>query len=146
MFTTSEKGFALVKKFEGLFLRKYFCPAGVLTIGYGHTAAPFPDEITEEQADDFLREDLRKCEIAVNILVKVDMSQSMFDALVSFTFNLGIGALGKSTLLKLLNEKNYIGASEQFPKWRMAGGKILKGLVRRRAAEQALFLSEGVPN
>lgn len=138
---TGEKGLELIKQFEGLRLEAYLCPAGVWTIGYGHTAGVSAgDIITSEQADSYLRQDLAGAEKAVNHAVSVAINQNQFDALVSFTFNLGAGNFQKSTLLKKMNSGDYQGAADQFLVWVKAGGKKLSGLVARRQAERALFL------
>ena len=140
MMQISERGLALIKEFEGLYLKAYRCPAGVPTIGYGHTAGvAMGQTITEQQADEYLRRDVRQFERAVERLVKVPLTQGKFDALVSFAFNLGAGALQSSTLLRLLNSGDYAGAAAQFGRWTKAGGRVLPGLVRRREAERRLF-------
>lgn len=140
---TGEKGLELIKEFEGLRLTAYLCPAQVWTIGYGHTAGVRQgDVIIEAQADAFLRHDLAASELAVGRRVTALLNQNQFDALVSFTFNLGAGNLSRSTLLKKLNAGDYAGAAEEFLRWNRAGGKPLAGLSRRRAAERALFLTE----
>jgi lysozyme len=139
---TSPKGIALIKDFEGLRLGAYLCSAGVLTIGYGHTGGVKEgDLITEQKAEQLLQDDLKKFENGVLRLVRVPLTQNQFDALVSFAFNLGVGNLGKSTLLKMLNDRDYKGAAGQFIRWNKAAGKELAGLTRRRLAESALFLS-----
>lgn len=136
----SQQGLDLIKSFEGLRLSAYRCPADVWTIGYGTTAGVKPGQtITKERAEELLREDVKRFEGYVDRLVKVPLTQGMFDALVSFTYNLGPGALEKSTLLDQLNRSDYDGAAEQFGRWVKGGGKTLPGLVRRRAAERALF-------
>ena len=136
----SKAGLDLIKQFEGLYLKAYRCPAGVPTIGYGHTAGvAMGQTITQQQADDYLRRDVRQFERAVARLVTVPLTQGQFDALVSFAFNLGEGALAQSTLLRMLNDGDYAGAAAQFERWNKAGGRVLPGLVRRRAAERALF-------
>ena len=140
MMQISKAGLDLIKQFEGLYLKAYRCPAGVPTIGYGHTAGvAMGQTITQQQADDYLRRDVRQFERAVARLVTVPMTQGQFDALVSFAFNLGEGTLAQSTLLRLLNAGDYAGAAAQFDRWNKAGGRVLPGLVRRRAAERALF-------
>lgn len=140
MMQISKAGLDLIKQFEGLYLKAYRCPAGVPTIGYGHTAGvAMGQTITQQQADDYLRRDVRQFERAVARLVTVPLTQGQFDALVSFAFNLGEGALAQSTLLRLLNAGDYAGAAAQFDRWNKAGGRVLPGLVRRRAAERALF-------
>lgn len=137
---TSQKGLDLIKSFEGLRLSAYKCPADVWTIGYGTTAGVKPGQtITKERAEELLREDLKRFEGYVDRLVKVPLTQGQYDALVSFVYNLGPDALEKSTLLDQLNLGDYDSAAEQFGRWVKAGGKTLAGLVRRRAAERALF-------
>lgn len=136
---------ALIRRFEGCMLQAYLCPAGVPTLGVGHTrGVKMGDRCTVQQADVWLTEDLQDAEAAVNSLVKAPITQAMFDALVSFVFNLGAGRLGESTLLILLNKRNYAGAAQQFGRWVNSNGVKLKGLVDRRAAEAELFLSGGV--
>lgn len=143
---TGQKGIELIKEFEGCKLKAYQDSVGVWTIGYGHTKnVKKGDAIDQAQADQFLINDLSDAENAVNHLVKVEITQEMFDALSSFTFNLGAGKLQSSTLLKLLNDSKYSEASAQFTRWVFAGGKKLNGLVRRREAEQKLFRSAQYP-
>lgn len=138
---TSQKGIDLIKQFEGCRLSAYKCPANVWTIGYGHTYGVKEGQtISQKQADKFLKDDLKSFEAAVTNYVKVPLSQNQFDALVSFSFNVGSEALRTSTLLKLLNQGKYSEAAEQFDRWVYASGKKLAGLVRRRKAEKELFL------
>lgn len=138
--STSEKGLSLIKRFEGLRLAAYLDSVGVPTIGYGHTkGVKMGDRITADHADAFLREDVRDAERAVNRLVSVPLSQGQFDALVSFTFNLGAGNLGSSTLLRKLNAHDYKGTESEFGRWIHAGGKRLDGLALRREAERRMF-------
>ena len=138
---TSQKGIDLIKKFEGCRLEAYKCPAGIWTIGYGHTKGVKDGMIiTQTQAEEFLREDLRIFEQAVEACVKVPLSQNQFDALVSFCYNCGSGALKTSTLLRLHNEGKYSSAADQFLRWNKAGGKVLVGLTRRREEEREMFL------
>jgi lysozyme len=143
---TSSNGRALIRNAEGDKLTAYKCPAGILTIGVGHTGRDVrPGQtITQAQSDALLVADLAKFEAAVTRLVKVPLTQNQFDALVSFTFNLGAGALGASTLLKKLNAGDYVGAAVQFTAWdkaRVSGVlRALPGLTKRRAAEAALFV------
>lgn len=119
---------------------------GTLTIGYGHTdAAAHPLKvrkgvrISERQAVEILAVDLQEVEAAINRLVKVPLAQGQYDALGSFTFNVGAGALASSTLLRKLNRGDYDGARAQFDRWVKSKGKTLRGLVRRRDGEQALW-------
>lgn len=144
----SDKGVGLIKNFEGCKLTAYRCPAGKWTIGYGWTGnvegKPIAAgmQITQETAERLLRCGLVGFERDVNRLVKVQITQGMYDALVSFSYNVGISALSNSTLLKELNAGRYQRAADQFLNWVYAGGKKLPGLVRRREAERELFLSE----
>jgi lysozyme len=143
MMQTSENGLDIIRKWEGLQLTAYRCPAGVWTIGYGHTG---PDVWEGKKIDIFeanilLRQDVRTFEDAVNRAVKIAMSQGMFDSLVSFTYNVGAGNLRKSTLLKKLNAGKIGEAAEEFKKWDKAGRKVLAGLAARREDERRLFLS-----
>ena len=134
----SPKGVSLIKSFEGCRLKAYQCPAGVWTIGYGHTAGVKEgDTITQEEADDFLRSDLVKYEKAVlNYNGIYNFNQNQFDALVSFTYNCGTLNLknltqsGKRTIAQI---------SAKLPLYNKAGGVVLRGLQRRRAAEKELF-------
>lgn len=137
---TSPKGISLIKEFEGLSLDAYLCSAGVMTIGYGHTGGVQKgDRITEKKAEELLQDDLKKFENGVLRLVRVPLNQNQFDALVSFAFNLGVGNLGKSTLLRKLNGGDFAGAATEFVRWNKAGGRELAGLTRRRNAEAELF-------
>lgn len=132
----------LVKASEGLRLTAYRDSAGILTIGYGSTGGIKSGQtITRGQAEEMLVDDLDEAADAVRKLVTVPLTQGQFDALVSFTFNLGAGRLRDSTLLRLLNQGRYGEAAAQFRFWVMAGGQQLPGLVKRRAAERALFES-----
>lgn len=136
---TSQRGINLIKQFEGLRLTAYKCPAGVYTIGYGHTRGVKRGmKITEEQATEFLTDDLCNSEKAVEKYNSLyHWSQNEFDALVSFTFN-----CGSANLRSLLRngQRNRAQIAATLPQYRKAGGKVLKGLERRRAAEKALFL------
>lgn len=146
----SERGAALVKSFEGCLTRvaggftPYYCPAHVLTIGWGHTndngrKFKVGEVWTPGEVDAEFRADMKRFERAVQRRVKVALTQSQFDALVSFTYNCGDGALARSGLLRAVNAKDFDGAGEQFAPWCRAGGQVLRGLVRRRAAEAELF-------
>ena len=144
---TSEKGIALIKEFEGCKLTAYQDSVGVWTIGYGWTqpvdGKPIRAGMTikQETAERLLKTGLVSYESDVSRLVKVGLTQGQFDALVSFTYNLGARSLSTSTLLRKLNAGDYAGASDEFLRWNKAGGKVLSGLTRRREAERALFLS-----
>ena len=136
----SQAGLNLIKSHEGLRTTAYQDPVGVWTIGYGHTGTAKPGQkITEAQAEQLLRQDVGWAQDAVRKNVKVPLTQGQFDALVSFTFNLGAGALGRSTLLKKLNAGDYAGAQAEFGKFVHAGGRVLPGLVRRRNEEAQMF-------
>jgi len=141
----SADGLALVKEFEGLRLKAYKCPAAIWTIGYGHTsAAGSPTvnpgmEITKEEAEEILKRDMVQYESGVEKLVKVELTQGQFDALVDFAYNAGVGALAKSTLLKKVNAEKFDEVPAEFMKWTKGGGKELPGLVRRRRAEVKLW-------
>ena len=135
------EGLALIKSFEGCRLTAYRCPANVWTIGYGSTAGVKAGQtITQAEAEALLRKDLLRFEVGVEIAVEVPLTDNQFAALVSFAFNVGLGALKSSTLLARLNARNYSEAAAQLDRWNKASGRVLAGLVRRRAAEKALFL------
>lgn len=139
--TISNEAIDLIKRFEGCELHAYLCPASVATIGYGHTEnVKLGNVITQQQADELLLKDLVAFERAVNNMVIVQINDNQLGALVSFAFNVGKTALKKSTLLKKLNNKDYIGAANEFMRWNKVAGKPLKGLTNRRKAEKELFL------
>lgn len=131
----------ILKKFEGCKLTAYKCPAGIWTIGYGHTSAAGAPEvkegmiITQDQAEHILKTDLVKYETPVAALVKIPLSQNQFDVLVDFAYNAGVGNLKSSTLLKKVNAGNFDAVPDELMKWTKGGGKVLPGLVRRRQAE-----------
>lgn len=138
--TTSKKGTALIKFYEGFRASAYYDAVGVPTIGYGTTGSvKMGQVITEAQGEALLQADLRKFEAGVEKLVTVPLTQAQFDALVSFAYNLGLGNLGSSTLLKLLNAGRYDLVPDQMLRWNKAGGKVLAGLTKRRASEAELF-------
>ncbi|MEY3881461.1 MAG: hypothetical protein RIQ94_2257 [Pseudomonadota bacterium] len=142
-------GIELVKSFEGLKLEAYRCPAGILTIGYGHTGHDVMPglSINQQQAEQLLQDDLTHSGLGVEKLVKVALTDNQFAALVSFTFNAGINSLACSTLLKRLNQGDYHAVPPELAKWVKATDpktrqKItLSGLIKRRAAEGALWLN-----
>ncbi|EPC0985435.1 lysozyme [Enterobacter hormaechei] len=144
---TSDKGIALIKQFEGCKLTAYQDSVGIWTIGYGWTqpvdGKPIRAGMTikQETAERLLKTGLVSYESDVSRLVKFGLTQGQFDALVSFTYNLGARSLSTSTLLRKLNVGDYAGAADEFLRWNKAGGKVLNGLTRRREAERALFLS-----
>ncbi|KQO67238.1 lysozyme [Methylobacterium sp. Leaf89] len=139
---TNIAGLSLIKSFEGCELAAYKCPAGVLTIGYGHTGTDVkPGQvITAHRAEELLQGDLARFERAVEASLKVSVTPNQFAALVSLAYNIGGAALARSTLIKRLNAGKTQEAADQFLAWNKAGGKVLKGLARRREAERALFL------
>jgi lysozyme len=148
----NEAGKAIIKQFEGLRLEAYLCPAGVWTIGWGHTGRNVlpGSKITEHQAESILDVDLDRFERDVEALTQgCSLNENEFSALVSFAFNVGSDiddddkaeGLGDSTLLKKLKAGDRAGAAAEFMKWVNAKGRVLPGLVRRRAAERRLFLT-----
>ncbi|MEL0190580.1 MAG: glycoside hydrolase family protein [Candidatus Poseidoniales archaeon] len=146
-YSTSDEGLELIKQFEGCELTSYVCPSGIYTIGYGHTGDVLPGQtITQAEADDLLKEDVKKFELGVDKYTNAALNQSQFDALVSFTYNVGIGAYRDSTLLRLLNGDDYEGAAGQFGRWINGSNGPLLGLVKRREAEEALFRKDGWPD
>ena len=138
---TSKKGIDLIKHFEGLRLKTYRCSASKLTIGYGHTGTTKENmTITIEEAEKLLKNDLEKFESAVNRLVGIKIHQLMFDSLVCFAYNVGIGNLQASTLLKKINLNKFNEVPNEFLKWDKAKGNVIPGLTKRREAERDLFL------
>lgn len=145
----SQSGLDLIKSFEGYHRAlpdgrciAYRCPAGVWTLGWGATVGIRPGMIwTRDEAEAAVRRELETFEAGVVRLVTVPLNQNEFDALVSFAYNCGLGALGKSSLLRKLNAGDRVGAAEAFKLWTRGGGRVLPGLVRRRNAEAALFLT-----
>ncbi len=144
---TTQRGIDLIKRFEGLRLKAYkpVKTEKYYTIGYGHYGADVTEGmvITEQQAEELLRKDLQKFENGVSDLTKgVELKPQQFDALVSFAYNVGLGAFEKSTLLrKVKNNPNDWTIKSEFLKWRLAGGKVLEGLVKRRQAEAGMYFS-----
>lgn len=140
---TADPGIALIKTFEGFSANSYLCPAGVWTIGYGHTGPDVKEgmRIAETEGVAILKRDLARFEKIVEDSVKITLNQNQFDALVSFVFNIGGSAFKDSTLLRRFNNKedpNKV-ATEELPKWNKGGGRVLEGLKRRRGAELELF-------
>jgi lysozyme len=148
MRAVNKAGIDLIKSFEGLHLKPYLCPAKVPTIGYGTIRYPngtpvsLKDKpITEKQAEEYLMHDVNKIAAGVQKLIKVNVNDNEFAALVSFAYNVGLAAFSGSTLLRLLNSNaNRVAVADQLLRWNKAGGKELAGLTRRRQAERALFL------
>ena len=148
----SNAGLSLIKTGEGFEPNLYNCPANDASIGYGHlvhhgpvcgsaSEAPFAGGISEEQATALLLQDAAYAEHAIEHMVKVPLNQGQYSALVSFVYNEGAGRLQSSTLLKVLNAGNYGAVPAELSKWVFGGGTKLPGLVTRRAAEAAIFLS-----
>lgn len=145
--TMDSRGLELVKKYEGCELTSYLCPAGVPTIGWGTTRwfdggpVELGITITQEQADELLERDWNNFSKGVGKLVRDDTSPQQRGAITSFAYNVGLGNLSRSTLLKDHNEGDTEGAAAEFLKWCYAGGKRLVGLHNRRVAERELYLS-----
>ena len=155
----SDKAIKMIIHHEGLRLKPYRCPAKLWTIGVGHVLYPEQGKLsinerdgfalkqednrtfTQEEVSNILKADLKRFEQGVDRFITAQLSQGMFDALVSFSFNVGLGTLQRSTLRQKLNRGDKEGAAEELLKYCMAGGKILKGLQNRRLDEKALFLS-----
>ncbi len=137
----SKSGLALTERFEGCKLTAYPDVRGIWTIGYGHTGPDVVEGLTctQEQADEWLREDTQTAVDAVNKYVSVQLTQEEFDALVDFVYNVGVNAFASSTLLRLLNTEQYSRAADQFDRWDYAGASVCAGLLRRREAETAEF-------
>ena len=147
----NERGMKIIKLFEGFRSAPYLCSAMVPTIGFGSTWSFDGSRVTlrhppieESDAEELLLREVSRCEQAVDRLIKVELNENEHSALQSFVYNLGSGRLQSSTLRSLLNRSApREQVADEFPKWRRAAGKILQGLVRRRAAERALFLYDG---
>jgi lysozyme len=155
----SQKCIEQIKKDEGVRSRPYQCPALLWTIGVGHVIdpnhakVPLADRkqlpiptgwdrvLSADEIDDILRKDLARFEAGVSRLIKVELTQGQFDALVSFSFNVGLGNLQNSTLRMKVNRSDFEGAAEQFLVWTKAGGMVLPGLVKRRTHEKEMFES-----
>ena len=136
----SEEGISLIKNYEGCRLEAYQDSVGIWTIGYGVIkGVKKGDQINQEEADHLLKEELPEYEGYINDMIKVPLEQCQFDALVCWVYNLGPNNLKDSTLLRILNDGDYDGVPEQIKRWNKAGGKVLAGLVKRRAAEADLF-------
>ena len=144
---TNHRGLRLIKKYEGLALHPYRCPANIPTIGYGSCYGLDGKRLTMDhrmitptEADHLLRREVRHAEVQVARLLKVSVTENQFSALASFTFNVGGGAFQSSTLKRKLNRGEIESAAKEFHRWKYAGGRVLPGLVKRRRAECALFL------
>jgi len=153
--TPSKACYDLIKQFEGFRSKAYLCPAGILTIGFGHTGTDvLPGmRVTEAQADELLKRDVARFALIVEKALTAKVSQGQFDALVSFCFNTGPGKAGVKdglitlkngnppSLLRKTNSGDKLGAAAEFDKWTKANGQELRGLVARREAEQRMYLS-----
>ena len=137
----NEAGIDLIRQFEGCRLTAYKDIVGVWTIGYGATGDDVCEglEWTQAQANERLASDLTQFESGVKELVDCELNDNQFSALVCFSYNLGLGSLKSSTLLKKVNDSDFSGAADEFLRWDRAGGQVVPGLLRRRQAERALF-------
>ena len=142
----TEEGLTLIKEFEGFRAKAYRCPAGVWTIGYGHTASAGPPEVSagmtlsEADAARILVRDVERFADGVRQALSATVTPEQFSALVSFAYNVGLGAFGKSSVLAACNCGDLAAVPRRLQLWNKAGGRVLPGLVRRRAAEAALFI------
>jgi lysozyme len=143
MNTLGSAGEALIKSFETLKLAAYLDQRGRWTIGWGHTGPGVIENLTctPEEAEAWFQDDTQAAVNGVDTSITTNVTQNQFDALVSFTFNVGVGAEGHSTMAKLINARDFAGAAAQFPLWDHVDGVPNAGLLRRRQAEQALFLA-----
>ncbi|MBX2807868.1 MAG: lysozyme [Cellvibrionaceae bacterium] len=144
----TQNGLNLIKQFEGFMGEVYICPAGYPTIGYGHVVKDdedFSASISKAQAEALLRQDAATAERAVLRLIDVPLTDGQFDALVSFTYNLGSGALQRSTLRRKINREEHAEVPAQLMRWVWAGGRKLKGLMRRRQAEALCYIANISP-
>lgn len=140
--TTNQAGLDLIKRYETCQLVVYDDGVGFATVGWGHrTSLPLGATITQAQADAWLLSDLSQVESAVSRCVTVPLNSNQFSALCSFVFNVGSGGFWNSTMLRKLNVGDFEGAAREFGRWVYGGGRVLDGLVERRADEQALFLT-----
>ena len=141
----SSKGLELIKEFEGFSSVAYLCSAKKATIGYGNTfwedgtPVKIGDQISKERAETLLKHVVDNFSVAVEVDIKIEVSQNQFDAMVSLAYNIGLGAFKNSTLLRQLNRGNFVGASQEFLRWDKSNGKPLPGLTRRREREKMLF-------
>ncbi len=143
----TEEGINLIKRFEGFSSSVYICPAGYPTIGYGHVVrddgVQFSDGIDKNAAEELLRQDVLWAERGVIKLINVPLTDGQFDSLVSFTFNLGSGALQRSTLRRKVNREEHGDVPAQLKRWVWAGGRKFKGLIIRRNMEALFYSDEG---
>lgn len=142
----SDKGIGIIKEFEGFRSSAYKCSAGVWTVGYGSTVingdkVKACDKVSREEAERLLRVEANRLAGELKKIILVPLNQNQIDALISFTYNIGLSAFSKSTMLKLINAKEFNAASFQFDRWNKANGRVLPGLVARRNKEEELFTS-----
>lgn len=141
----SNKGLELIKEFEGFSGTAYLCSAKKATIGYGNTfwedgtPVKIGDQISKERAETLLKHVVDNFSVAVEVDIKIEVTQNQFDAMVSLAYNIGLGAFKNSTLLRQLNRGDFVGASQEFLRWDKSNGKPLLGLTRRREREKLLF-------
>ena len=142
----NNSGLELIKTFEGFSSSPYLDPIGIPTIGFGSiwnddgsSVTMSQPDLNEAEAESYLRREVRHIEERIGRLIQSELTDNMFSSLCSFTYNIGTGALQRSTMRMKLNRGWYEAAAEEFPKWRKAGGRVLQGLVRRRIAERSLF-------
>ena len=137
----SSHGLDLIRSFEGFYPVPYRCPAGLWTVGYGHVIGPQEprETITKTHAEALLVTDVQLSEQAVAALVRVALHQGQFDALVSFTFNVGAGAFERSSLRRVINRGEHAEVPRQLYRWVYAAGRKMPGLLRRRVAEARLY-------
>jgi len=140
MYRLSENGRKLIKHYEGKYNKAYLCPAGIPTIGYGHTKGVVLGQVcTKEEAEEWLQDDYSEAESGVLKAVTTSLLPNQLQALASFVFNLGIGRFKSSTMLMLINRREFADAAKEFDRWVNAGGVKLPGLISRRAEERKLF-------
>jgi lysozyme len=144
----NEAALTIIKSFEGFSSDPYLDPIGIPTIGFGSIWSANGDRISmdhppvdKNKATELLQREVRHVEAAIGRLIKAELTENMFSAIASLAYNIGTGNLQRSTLRIKLNRGKYLDAADEFPKWRKAGGRVLKGLVRRRIAERALFVN-----
>jgi lysozyme len=144
----NEAALTIIKSFEGFSSDPYLDPIGIPTIGFGSIWSANGDRISmdhppvdKNKATELLQREVRHVEAAIGRLIKAELTENMFSAIASLAYNIGTGNLQRSTLRIKLNRGKYLDAADEFPKWRKAGGRVLKGLVRRRIAERNLFIN-----
>jgi len=144
----TQEGLALIKRFEGFRAKAYRCPAGVWTIGYGHTSQSGAPEIkagmrlSRQKASPILAKDIERFAGGVRRAATVTLNEQQFSALVSFAYNVGLAAFRSSSVLKAVNQSDFAAVPRRLSLWVKADGRVLPGLVKRRAAEAALFAGD----